>query len=40
MPTLEWIGKANVVNQHPETLYRVLEERYTYNAERSEDMTI
>ena len=40
MPTLEWIGKDKVVNHHLEVPYRVLEERYTYNAEQSENMII
>ena len=40
MPTLEWIGKDKVVNHHLEVPYRVLEERYTYNAETSENMII
>ena len=40
MPTLEWIGKDKVVNHHLEVPYRVLEERYTYNAEKSENMII
>ena len=40
MPTLEWIGKDKVVNHHMEVPYRVLEEQYTYNADRSENMII
>ncbi len=40
MPTLDWIGKDKVVNHHLEVPYRVLEERYTYNAGRSENMII
>ena len=40
MPTLEWIGKDKVVNHHLEVPYRVLEKRYTYNAEQSENMII
>ena len=40
MPTLEWIGKDKVVNHHLEVPYRVLEERYTYNAKTSENMII
>ena len=40
MPTLEWIGKDKVVNHHMEVPYRVLEEQYTYNAEKSENMII
>ena len=37
MPTLEWIGKDKVVNHHMEVPYRVLERRYTYNRETSEN---
>ena len=40
MPTLEWIGKDKVVNHHLEVPYRVLEERYTYNVDQSENMII
>ena len=40
MPTLEWIGKDKVVNHHLEVPYRVLEEQYTYNAGRSDNMII
>ena len=40
MPSLEWIGKDKVVNHHLDVPYRVLEERYTYNAEQSENMII
>ena len=40
MPTLEWIGKDKVVNHHLEVPYRVLEEQYTYNAEKSRNMII
>ena len=40
MPTLEWIGKEKVINHHQQVPYRVLEEKYTYNAERSDNMII
>ena len=40
MPTLEWIGKDKVINHHLQVPYRVLEEKYTYNAEQSENMII
>ena len=40
MPTLEWIGKDKVVNHHQHVPYRVLEEKYTYNAEKSDNMII
>lgn len=40
MPTLEWIGKDKVINQHQEVPYRLLDEKYTYNAETSENKII
>ena len=40
MPTLEWIGKEKVINHHQQVPYRVLEEKYTDNAERSDNMII
>ena len=40
MPTLEWIGKDKVINHHQQVPYRVLEERYTFGAEKSENMII
>lgn len=40
MPTLEWIGKEKVINHHQQVPYRVLEGRYTYNAEKSDNMII
>ena len=40
MPTLEWIGKDKVINHHQQVPYRVLEEKYTYNAEKSDNMII
>lgn len=40
MPTLEWIGKDKVINHHQEVPYRVLEKKYTYNGESSENMII
>ena len=40
MPTLEWIGKSKVINHHLDVPYRVLEEQYTYNAEKSGNMII
>ena len=40
MPTLEWIGKDKVINHHQRVPYRVLEEKYTYNAEKSDNMII
>ncbi len=40
MPTLEWIGKDKVINHHQQVPYRVLEKKYTYNAEKSDNMII
>lgn len=40
MPTLEWIGKDKVINHHQQVPYRVLEKKYTYNAEKSGNMII
>ena len=40
MPTLEWIGKDKVVNHHQEVPFRVLDKKYTFNAESSENMII
>ena len=40
MPTLEWIGKEKVINHHQKVPFKVLEEQYTYNAEKSENMII
>ena len=40
MPTLEWIGKDKVINHHQHVPFRVLEEKYTYNAEKSDNMII
>lgn len=40
MPTLEWIGKEKVINHHQQVPYRVLEEKYTYNAEKSDNMIV
>ena len=31
MPTLEWIGKAQVINHHQEVPYRVLERQYSFD---------
>lgn len=40
MPTLEWIGKDKVINHHQKVPYRLLDEKYTYNAENSENKII
>lgn len=40
MPTLEWIGKDKVINHHQEVPFRILDKKYTYNADSSENMII
>lgn len=40
MPTLEWIGKDKVINHHQEVPYRILDKKYTYNADSSKNMII
>lgn len=40
MPTLEWIGKDKVINHHLDVPYRVLNKKYTYNADDSENKII
>ena len=40
MPTLEWIWKDKVVNHHQEVPFRILDKKYTFNAENSENMFI
>lgn len=40
MPTLEWIGKDKVINHHLDVPYRVLDKKYTYNADDSENKII
>ena len=40
VPTLEWIGKEKVINHHQDVPFRLLEKKYTYNAESSENMII
>lgn len=40
MPTLEWIGKEKVINHHQEVPFRVLDKKYTFNADKSDNMII
>lgn len=40
MPTLEWIGKDKVINHHQDVPFRILDKKYTFNAENSENMII
>jgi adenine-specific DNA-methyltransferase len=37
MPTLEWIGKENVVNHHLEVPFRVLNHEYGFSAQETLD---
>lgn len=39
MPTLDWIGKSNIVNHHLEVPFHVLERKYSYdeNGQHDED---
>ena len=40
MSNLEWLGKNKIINYHERIPYRALEEKYTYNAEKSKNMII
>lgn len=40
MPTLNWIGKDKVINHDLEVPYHVLDKKYTYNADESDNMII
>lgn len=33
MPTLDWIGKSKVINHHMDVPYRVLDRKYSYDAD-------
>ncbi len=35
MPTLNWIGKEQIINHHNDVKFRVLERKYTWNADGS-----
>lgn len=37
---MNWIGKEKIVNHHQDVPYKVLEKKYTFNAEDSENMII
>lgn len=37
MPTLDWIGKEKVINHHHDVPFRVLEHKYGFRADNSED---
>ena len=37
MPTLDWIGKEKVINHHHNVPFRVLEHKYGFRADNSED---
>ena len=38
MPTLNWVGKDEVLNHNP--AYYTLEKKYTFNSKNSENMII
>ena len=38
MPTLNWVGKDEVLNHNP--AYYTLEKKYTFNAKNSDNMII
>lgn len=40
MPVLNWIGKEKIVNHHIDVNYRLLEKKYTFGSEESENMII
>ncbi len=40
LPTLNWIGKEKIINHHQDVPYKVLNKKYTYNANSSDNMII
>lgn len=40
MPVLNRIGKEKIVNHHIDVNYRLLEKKYTFGSEKSENMII
>ncbi len=40
MLALEWIGKEKIINHHQDVSFRLLDKKYTFNAESSENMII
>ena len=40
MPTLNWIGKDKIITHHNSVPFRLLEKKYTYGAENSQNMII
>ena len=40
MPTLNWIGKEKVINHHNDVVFKLLDKKYTYGDEKSENMII
>ncbi len=40
MPTLNWIGKDKIITHHNDVPFKLLEKKYTYGAEKSENMII
>ena len=40
MPTLNWIGKEQIINHHNDVPFRVLERKYTFGEIRNEKLGI
>lgn len=40
MPTLNWIGKDKIISHHSDVPFKVLKKKYTYNADKSDNMII
>lgn len=40
MPTLNWIGKEKIINHHNDVPFRMLDKKYTFGGETSQNMII
>lgn len=40
MPSLNWIGKEKVINHHNDVPFKLLEKKYSFNANESKNMII
>lgn len=40
MPTLNWIGKEKIINHHNDVPFKLLDKKYSYGSEESENMII
>lgn len=40
MPTLDWIGKNEVINYHQEISFQVLEKQYTHGGDKSKTIIV